>query len=162
MCSVRTRLAANWMNYLNRGEKPVGGKYPPRDERLQSQSCRINPECIQAFFLQHSRSFSRENTYSTSFHICRPLCLMCERVSWESIWVWGDESPWSYWRNRLWGSSGLFVLSPPQKKKKKIKKQLVAWLDRWLRRIYSNTIICFQPCWAHWRSEPDLFSCGFF
>lgn len=49
--SGRTRLDETWMNYLNHGEKTVGvKKIPPRDERLQSQSCRTNTECIQALF----------------------------------------------------------------------------------------------------------------
>lgn len=59
--SGRTRLDETWMNYLNHGEKCVGVKKIPRDERLQSQSCRTNTECIQALFLAAFRKLQQGN-----------------------------------------------------------------------------------------------------
>lgn len=64
----------------------MGRKIPPRMKDYNPTHVESTLSVFKPFSSRHSRSFSRENTYSTSFHICRPLRfrLKCERVSWES------------------------------------------------------------------------------
>lgn len=63
---------------------------PPQDQWLQSQLCRVNTECIQAPFSRSIPEASAGKTYSTSFHIRRPLssvwCVNVLRRSAALVW----------------------------------------------------------------------------